>query len=122
MQRYPQFFDKLLAIIEGGVMPGAVLIDGSEPDIIVGLNIKVRFDQNEGGHSLDDAEGDEGEDLLELEVVLGGRSLVVEIDKSESFFDAASTIMYSGRKFLMRLSVRLPLDLLGVGWRKPYQK
>ena len=45
-------------------------IEGAQPDVVKSLDVEVRLDQDELFQILEDGEWQQGQDLLELEVVV----------------------------------------------------
>jgi len=69
------------------------------------FDIKVGFDQNKILQILDKSEGQQGEDVFKLKIVIRRGSLVVEVNKSELLFWPALDTTYSGLKFLRKNNV-----------------
>lgn len=80
---YPEFLDQLGAGVDGGVAVLEEAVEGAQPYVVESLDVEVGLDENELLQVLEDGERQQGEDLLELEVVVGGGGLVVEVDKHE---------------------------------------
>ena len=58
-------------------------VNRAESDVVIGLDVEVGLDEDELLHVFHDAVGKEGKYLLELEVVVGGGSFVIEVDEGE---------------------------------------
>ena len=117
--RDPQFLNQLGAGVDGGVAVLEEAVEGAEPDVVEGLDVEVGLDQDELLQVLEDGERQQGQDLLELEVVVGGGGLVVEVDEHELLPGPFSMHAYSGRKLRRKEKVRSEVPVPGCGCRYP---
>jgi hypothetical protein len=84
---------------------------------VEGADVEVGLHEVETAHLLDHPQRQQVEGVLELEVVVGGRSVVVEVDEGKRHARSAYMMTYSGWKFLTRYSSSSFSARLGAGWR-----
>lgn len=75
-------------------MPIEVLVDCSQTHVVASLDVEIWLDEDERLHLLNYAQGQHREDVLELEVIVRRRCVVVEIDEDKPLVRSASIIPY----------------------------
>ena len=76
---------KFTTVLQRAILLRKDLINGAKTHIVMRLDVEVRFDKYEILQILDKSEREQREYVLELEVVVRGRSLVVEVHENELF-------------------------------------